>query len=207
MVIQTSGYYEKAFHIRQRPRYPNLKFDGKADVNKEQVNCRKFYKTYSQKRQTGGIMACWCTHSICYGFHIIPVGEGRNDVFSALITRWPKAPDRVVYDFACALGPYCWAREPDFFANTQFVIDGFHAAGHTKCSKAAFLKTYSEIDSSLNSINTSAAECGNSSLTRIRKPVSYMTQEHAVLYSWVFISIWNHLITRLGPPFRSMTNT
>lgn len=177
--------------IRQRPQYPYLPFDGKADINKEQANCRKFYETYSQKRQTGGIMACWCTHSICYGFHIIPVGEGRNDVFSALITRWPKAPERVVYDFACALGPYCWTREPDFFADTQFVIDGFHAGGHVKCSPAAFLKTYSEVDSSLSSINTSAAECGNSGLARIRKPVSYMTQEHAIIYSWVFISIWN----------------
>lgn len=112
-------------------------------------------------------------------------------MFSALITRWPKAPERVVYDFACALGPYCWTREPDFFADTQFLIDGFHAGGHVKCSPAAFLKTYSEVDSSLSSINTSAAECGNSGLARIRKPVSYMTQEHAVIYSWVFISIWN----------------
>lgn len=136
-------------------------------------------------------MACWCTHSICYGFHVIPVGEGRNDVFSAMITRWPTAPERVVYDFACALGPYCWSREPDFFANTQFVIDGFHSRDHKKCSKAAMLKTYSEIDSSLDVINSSAAECGNSGLTRIRKPVSYMTQEHATLYIWVFISLWN----------------
>lgn len=136
-------------------------------------------------------MACWCTHSICYGFHCIPVGEGRNDVFSAMITRWPKAPKRVIYDFACALGPYCWTREPQFFADTQFLIDGFHAAGHKKCSTAAFLKTYSEVDASLALLNTSAAECGNSGMARIRKSVSYMSQGHAILYTWVFISIWN----------------
>lgn len=32
----------------------------------------------------------------------------------ALITRWPTAPERVIYDFACALGPYCMTREPQF---------------------------------------------------------------------------------------------
>ncbi|KIK62162.1 hypothetical protein GYMLUDRAFT_165086, partial [Collybiopsis luxurians FD-317 M1] len=178
--------------IRARPQYPKLPHDGKADVTKERSgNCCKYYETYSQKHLTGGIMACWCTHSICYGFHCIPVAEGRNDVFSAMITRWPKAPSRVVYDFACALGPYCWTREPEFFADTQFVIDGFHAPGHTKCSPAAFLKTYSAVDAELIHLNSSAAECGNSGMTRIRKSVSYMGQACAILYCWVFISVWN----------------
>ncbi|KIK50159.1 hypothetical protein GYMLUDRAFT_183146, partial [Collybiopsis luxurians FD-317 M1] len=188
---QTGCFYGLP-QIRARPQYPKLPHDGKADVTKEQSgNCRKYYETYSQKCLTGGIMACWCTHSICYGFHCIPVAEGRNDVFSAMITRWPKAPSRVVYDFACALGPYCWTREPEFFADTQFVIDGFHAPGHTKCSPAAFLKTYSAVDAELIHLNSSAAECGNSGMTRIRKSVSYMVQAHAILYCWVFISVWN----------------
>ena len=76
-------------------------------------------------------MGAWCTHSICYGFHCIPKGEGQNDVFSAMITRWVKPPKRVIYDFACALRPYCMLREPDFFADTTFVIDSFHVKGHT----------------------------------------------------------------------------
>lgn len=165
-------------------------------MNKERVGgCRKYYEEYSKKRLTGGIMACWCTHSICYGFHCIPVAEGRNDVFSALFTRWPSAPQTVVYDFACALGPYCWTREPEFFADTQFVIDGFHAPGHTRCSIAAFLKTYVDVDPGLKHLNSSAAECGNSGLARIRKSVSYMGQARAILYCWTFLWIWNRLRT------------
>ncbi|KIK57522.1 hypothetical protein GYMLUDRAFT_172718, partial [Collybiopsis luxurians FD-317 M1] len=179
---QTGCFYGLP-QIRTCPQYPKLPHDGKADVTKEQSgNCCKYYETYSQKHLTGGIMACWCTHSICYGFHCIPVAEGQNDVFSAMITRWPKAPSRVVYDFACALGPYCWTREPEFFADTQFIIDGFHAPGHTKCSPAAFLKTYSAVDAELIHLNSSAAECGNSGMTRIWKSVSYMVQAHAILY-------------------------
>jgi hypothetical protein len=141
-------------------------------------------------------MAAWCTHSICYGFHCIPKGEGRNDVFSAMYTRWPTAPKRVIYDFACALGPYCLTREPHFFGDTQFLIDDFHTSGHTRCSNAAFLKTYAEVDHRLIRINSSAAECGNGGIARIRKSVSYMSQERAIQFTRTFIAIWNRLIIR-----------
>ncbi|KAK7055857.1 hypothetical protein R3P38DRAFT_3385700 [Favolaschia claudopus] len=171
--------------IRERPKYPKLRNDTQLDEGgKRGAKCSKFYSQYGEKRLTGGII-------ICYGFHCIPRGEGRNDVFSALVTRWAVAPKRVVYDFACALGPYCMTREPEFFAETQFLIDDFHAVGHTKCAPAAFLKTYTAIDPRLRHINSSAGECGNSGLSRIRKSVSYMSQDRAIVYTKVFLSIWN----------------
>ncbi|CAK5264412.1 unnamed protein product [Mycena citricolor] len=183
--------------IRDRPRYPKLKYDASNEVGgKRGAKCSKFYSQYGERRLTGGIMCVWCTHSVCYGFHCIPKGEGRNDVFSALITRWETAPKRVIYDFACALGPYCMTREPTFFANTQFLIDDFHSVGHTKCSEAAFLKTYCRVDPRLSRINSSAGECGNSGLGRIRKSVSYMSQSRAILYTRVFLCIWNRLRIR-----------
>ncbi|KAJ7212387.1 hypothetical protein B0H12DRAFT_1033226, partial [Mycena haematopus] len=180
--------------LRERPVYPKLKHDTRPDPGgnlKRGAKCSKFYSQYGEKRLTGGIMCAWCTHSICYGFHCIPRGEGRNDVFSALVTRWERPPKRVIYDFACALGPYCMTREPEFFAGTQFLIDDFHAAGHTKCAPAAFLKTYCAIDARLRHINSSAGECGNSGIARIRKSVSYMSQDRAIVYTKVFLSIWN----------------
>jgi hypothetical protein len=140
-------------------------------------------------------MVAWCTHSVCYGFHCIPKCEGRDDVFSAMITRWPVAPKRVIYDFACALGPYCLLREPTFFKDTFFAIDHFHATGHSKCSPAAFLAEYANVDPRLVALNSSAGECGNSGLKRIRKSVSFMGQENAIMYTKVFLSAWNR--TRL----------
>lgn len=191
MTFQTGCCYGLP-KIRERPRYPKLKHDVSNDVGgKRGAKCSKFYSQYGERRLTGGIMCVWCTHSICYGFHCIPRGEGRNDVFSALITRWEKAPKRVIYDFACALGPYCMTREPAFFCNTQFLIDDFHSVGHTKCSPAAFLKSHCNVDPRLAYINSSAGECGNSGLGRIRKSVSYMSQARAILYSRVFLCIWN----------------
>ena len=141
-------------------------------------------------------MVCWCSHSISYGFHCIPKAEGRNDVFSALYTRWEKAPDWVIYDFACASAPYCMTREPDFFKSTRHGIDDCHSNGHTKCAPACFLKTYADHDPRLAKVNTSAAECGNSGLGHIRKSVSYMGQDRAVIYIRTFIAVWNRLKIR-----------
>ncbi|KAJ7702193.1 hypothetical protein B0H17DRAFT_923858 [Mycena rosella] len=193
---QESGCYYSMPAIRLHPRYPRLKHDQVNEGSKRGATCSKFYGQYGQQRLTGGIMCVWCTHSVCYGFHCIPQGEGRNDVFSAIVTHWPKAPKRIIYDFACALGPYCMTREPAFFAQTQFGIDNFHASRHTKCSPAAFLKSYAQVDPRLARINTSAAKCGNGGISRIQKGVSYMGQTRAIVYTQVFISIWNHVIIR-----------
>jgi hypothetical protein len=183
--------------IRHRPIYPRLTHDQRIEKSGSRgAKCSKYYSQYGEQRLTGGIMCAWCTHIICYGFHCIPRGEGRNDVFSAMVTRWPEAPKRVIYDFACALGPYCMIREAEFFADTLFVIDKFHAKGHTKCAPAAFLSSYSSIDPRLAPINSSAAECGNGGISRIRKSVSYMSQERAIEYTKTFLSIWNRLRIR-----------
>ncbi|KAF8881979.1 hypothetical protein BD779DRAFT_1397130, partial [Infundibulicybe gibba] len=194
---ETTGCCYGMPQIRLRPKYPALKHDVRGDIGgKRGAKCSKFYSKYGERRLTGGIMCVWCTHSVCYGFHCIPRGEGRNDVFSAIITRWPTPPKRVIYDFACALGPYCMTREPEFFANTLFLIDDFHSKDHTKCSEAAFLKTYCSIDPRLLAINSSAGECGNSGIARIRKSVSYMSQDRAVLYTKTFMSVWNRFRIR-----------
>jgi hypothetical protein len=189
--------------IRDRPQYSRLKNDQQKDKSSKRGDqCGKYYSQYGEQRLTGGIMVAWCTHSICYGFHCIAETEGRDDVFSAMVTRWPVAPKRVVYDFACSLGPYCMLREPEFFQDTFFAIDHFHSSGHTKCSPAAFLSEYANVDPRLVGINSSAAECGNSSLKRIRKSVSYMSQERAIIYTRVFLSVWNRLRMRRAAGLR-----
>ncbi|EJD42793.1 hypothetical protein AURDEDRAFT_67130 [Auricularia subglabra TFB-10046 SS5] len=182
--------------VRVRPQYPGLPADGKIDRNivsgQDGIGCSKYFAEYSKQGYTGGIMGFWCTHGICYGFHCIPEGEGRNDAFSGLYTRWRTAPKVVIYDFACALGPYCMLREAEFFKDTVFIIDKFHASGHKACSPACFASNYS-YDPEIRGINTSAAEFGNSGLKRIRLPVRYMTQRHAIVYIHRYLSLWNRL--------------
>ncbi|KAL0068071.1 hypothetical protein AAF712_004975 [Marasmius tenuissimus] len=179
-----TGCYYSLPKVHERPLYPKLRGDGdpeKAIKEAKLSGCCKLYHKYGQKQLTGGIMCAWCTHSICYGFHCIPKAEGRNDVFATLVTRWRKAPHRVVYNFACALASYCMIREPEFFQNTQFLIDQFHEAGHSKCGSACFLSTYVGVDQALGAVNSSAAECGNSGIGRIWKSAD---EENGCGESW-----------------------
>ncbi|EJD40655.1 hypothetical protein AURDEDRAFT_170283 [Auricularia subglabra TFB-10046 SS5] len=81
-------------------------------------------------------------------------------------------------------------REPIFFKNTRFLIDGFHAQGHTRCSRCCFISSYKK-DSALCSVNSSAAECGNRGLLKIRRPLSYMSQRRAIVYVHTYLSLWN----------------
>ncbi|KAH9891715.1 hypothetical protein C8Q73DRAFT_650175, partial [Cubamyces lactineus] len=132
-----------------------------------------------------------CRHSICLGFHTIPVAEGRNDVFSAIYTHFPIAPEIVIYDFACQLAPYSLVREAQYFAKTRFLIDELHAQGHTRCGRACFASNAMLYDDRVRAANTSAAECGNNGLGRVRKSVSYMTYGHAVQYTKAYLDVWN----------------
>ena len=153
--------------------------------------CGKYYDTYKKQGLVGGLMILWCCHLICVRFHIIPICEGRDDVFSALYTQWPTAPKIVVYDFTCQLAPYCLLREPQFFRDTRFLVDQFHASGHTKCSRASSSTYVMQFDLNLQVINTSAVEVGNSGAAKIQKSVSYMTQWHAIQYTKVYMDITN----------------
>lgn len=184
--------------IRSRRIYPKLKYDAQpTDVDPEEMgDCNKFYKTYPRNKLAGGILALWCTHSVCLGFHTIPVAEGRNDVFSAIYTRFPTAPEIIVYDFACQLAPYCLVREARYFASTRFLIDELHAHDHTRCGQACFASNAMRYDERFRAINTSAAECGNKGMKRIRKSVSFMNYDHAVLYTKVYLDVWNRMVVR-----------
>ena len=61
-----------------------------------------------------GVFLFTCPHRIGSSLHFIPVAEGRNDAFTALLTRFPDGlePSAVVFDFCCQLGewdipPWC----------------------------------------------------------------------------------------------------
>ena len=53
------------------------------------------------------------------------------------------------------------------------------------------MQNYMLTRASLKFVNSSAAECGNAGLSRIRKSVSYMSESHAILYTHTFVSVWN----------------
>lgn len=178
---------------RVRPFYEGRDTEGRSTDGIEQGEqvCQKYYETYKKDKLTGGLMALWCTHLVCIGSHKMSEAEGRDDLFSALLCYFDTAPSVVIYDFACQLAPYCRNREPEFFKDTLFVIDEMHAKGHSNCSQACFLSNYMQTRPDLLAVNSSAAECSNSGLNRIRKSVSYMNETNAILYTHTFLSVWN----------------
>ena len=182
--------------VRYRPFYEGRDDDANIDSS-EKGACQKYYSTYEKQTLTGGLMAIWCQHLVCLGFHKIPRAEGRNDVFSGLLVYFEKAPEVVIYDFACQLSDYSMSREPEFFKDTCFVIDEMHAKGHSSCSQASFSSNYMQCSPRLQEVNTSSAECSNSGLNRIRKSVSYMGQRNAILLTYVYICVWNRRRERL----------
>ena len=190
---QTTGSLYGRGPYRRRPVYPNLEKKGKKATGNADQECGKFYSKYVKKNLTGGVMVEWCEHMVATGFHCIPKAEGRNDVFSALFTRWKRPPHFVIYDFACALATYCWLREPYFFKDTMFLIDQMHAEDHTRCTRASFLSNYMSVIPELSYVNSSTAECGNKGLRRIRKTVSYCKESTAILVIHTFICVWNRL--------------
>jgi hypothetical protein len=196
---ETTGCYYGHPRLRYRPFYENRDREDSTAVDAaESGSCRKYYNTYTKSSLTGGLMAFWCPHLVCLGFHTMPRSEGRNDVFSAVYTYFKHAPEIIVYDFACQLGTYCMSREPEFFKDTCFVIDQLHAKGHVGCSQASFASNYMQVRTDLQNLNTSAAECSNSGLGRIRKSGSYMIERNAVQYSFIYLNIWNRLRERKG---------
>ncbi|BGP34892.1 hypothetical protein JCM10296v2_006716 [Rhodotorula toruloides] len=82
---EVTGVYYGLAQVRKRPFYRHFKekgpvmgeeeggLVGETKVSEEEAEraCKKYYLTYSQKRQTGGIMALWCRHSVCSPKYVI----------------------------------------------------------------------------------------------------------------------------------------
>jgi len=185
-----TGVFYGAQQIRIRSRYP---LDTATDDNlDDSTSCNKYFADIRKK--SGGVSVAWCQHGICVGFHMIPKAEGRNDVFSAIYTRWDVAPKLVVYDFACQLHTYCMRREPNYWMNTLFAVDAFHySKGHKRCSEAYNFRFISDVVPMYTSVRDTSAEVGNSGLKGIRKSLRYMGQHRAMSFIRLRMEIMNRM--------------
>ena len=193
-----SGTVFASSAVRTRPQYAVL--DRKAlGSAKDFATCSKEYRPSRKAGLSAGVLGLWCIHGHSQGFHILKACEGRNDVFSSIYCYFERAPEVIVYDFACSLSSYAMVREPGFFGSTRFLIDELHSKGHSRCSLSSKISTFKRMDPALKVINASAAECGNAGLNRIRKSVAYMRQARAVELIATFMFTWNRLKRRQQP--------
>lgn len=118
---------------------------------------------------------------------IMPKHEGRNDAFSFLVQYLKVAPKVIIYDFACELQNYCLNREPAFFKDTRFFVDGFHWYNHTACARSYDSKLIED----MRLWNTQLAEQCNSALKIVKNSVTRMSQGLFVSSLRLFLHSWN----------------
>lgn len=194
----TGKYYGKLQRQRVMQHYEGIDSPGSEyPPAKEPAACssdRYYTKAGKQKRNfTGGIMAFWCEHGVCLGFHMMSgAGESPADVMRAILSYWDKAPDVIVYDRACELMHYCHRREWEFFKNITFLVDEFHTYGHTKCSKVHSMKSFKQGRSHLFLFkNCSISESCNFGLTKIRTSCYFCAAPTAFLMTMGYMEIHN----------------
>ncbi|CAB4029387.1 Hypothetical predicted protein [Paramuricea clavata] len=164
----------------------------------KQGDCAKLARAKHKKHGTliPGIFCLLCPHGICYGFEIMRDHESPNIPFTILRTRFPKAPELVIYDNSCRLHEYCLNRDPAFFKNTKFVVDKFHWKNHSGCCEGYNMKLYP----TLTVHNSQAAEQCNSAIKPLASMVSYMEYQNFLLFSKLYIWYRNMLrIVKLNP--------
>jgi hypothetical protein len=137
--------------------------------------------------KTGGIFTWFCEHGVCYGAYVIPTAEGRNEAYSFLTGYFTKAPQVIIYDFACNLQEYCLNRAPSFFKNTLFVIDKFHWGNHTSCSLGYCMNAYTHMVNT----NSQLAEQCNAAIKKIKPALSRMLQVNFMTSLRLFLHSWN----------------
>ena len=151
------------------------------------LRCFKFY--LNNRRTGAGVCCFWCAdHSVALGFVVLPKSESLEIVYNTLVTRFPVMPQIIIYDNGCNLSEYCLNRSPQLFADTIFLVDAFHYAGHTNCS-ASFNSKRSGIMDDLSSV---LHEHKNATLAKSKIPAMYMRYDTFVFMFKVMISSMNN---------------
>ena len=177
-------YFSKdGFQLRNMRSFPIDKERSSNEV--PAVRCNKMYPQVS-KKGTCYLFLWFCPfHGHCFGYHIIPNAEGRKDPAASLYMFKDKAPEVILYDFACSLDEYARNRESGYYSNTRFFHDVFHGYSH-KCGstfRCDRLKRFK--------LNSSICEQFNSFLQCIKASARLMSQTHFAFYVQFFIHIWN----------------
>jgi len=97
----------------------------------------------SQEHVQGGLFTCMCEHGVAYASFIIKTAEVPNKPPSFLTCYLRKAPEVVIYKFACSLMDCCLNRAPDFFKFTLFLVGRFHWKNHIACAQSFDIIRYS----------------------------------------------------------------
>lgn len=155
-------------------------------------DCKKYFVDVTKSGIT--YLFLWFDPIIgyCYGFHLIPNGEGRKDPHASGFGYMEEPPSEVFYDFSCQLEEYALNREPWFWRSTRSgdLHDTFHAYSHV-CPGLAYKS--GRVPALDVGINSEICEQFNSFIQKIKYSARSMNQSHLIFYLQFFIHQWNVL--------------
>ena len=159
-------------------------------TNEQRLLCNKI--TRRHQTLSPGLFTVFCPHGVCHGFTLMDRPESPRTAFEILVTKFKKIPTVIVYDDACHLQLYCVKREPALFKDTKFIIDNFHASGHT-CTKGYHMVTYSR-DKRINTLNSNLVEQANKQFRYLTSQIACMQSDNAIMHLAVFVAHHNLMI-------------
>jgi len=124
--------------------------------------CEKGYNS-SEKYSDGALtLCCACAHPKILGIVVLDRKESPQVLINALLTRFPRLPRYLVYDFACGVVRCAMAKLPWMLRDRSVVSDRFHVCNHT-CSRFYNANSYGDLDFK----NTLTHEQRNASIRRM----------------------------------------
>jgi len=107
--------------------------------------CEKGYNS-SDKYSDGALtLCCACAHPKILGFVVLDRKESPQVLINALLTRFPRLPRYLIYDFACGVVRCAMAKLPWMLRDLSVVSDRFHVCNHT-CSHFYNANSYGDLD-------------------------------------------------------------
>jgi hypothetical protein len=150
---------------------------------KSRTACNKFIR--GAGKATPGLFLVFCKeHGKLIGFHAMKYSESERTVHNLLFSRFPEAPEIIIYDNCCNLHGYVLSRQAAYYKDTLFVIDRLHENSHGSYSPAYSSDKYIE----LRHTNTQIAEQKNSLYVQKRAQLyamgHFMFLFHLRYYTW-----------------------
>lgn len=129
-------------------------------------------------------------------FALMDKPESTRVVFDLIYSRFPEAPQFIMYDNACNFHKTAMKLAPQYFAHTVLVIDQMHEKGHVRCSPAFSLNN--QVLPATQKINSQVAEQGNSliDLSDFKPSGSNMSQINFMLSFRFFMFVYNLRVMR-----------
>jgi hypothetical protein len=195
---QLLAWYPNWPLLYTRPRYEGLEQeDGRSKDKSAYTKCDGGQKKESpgQRKFNPGIFKVTCVHGVVYGFHFMKEPESPSDLFTMLLTRWPRGrllPALLWYDNMCKAYEYIIKREPWMLKFMRALVDSFHYGSALrialhKCPQC--FNTQAHMVAEL--FNSQYEEHGNAFLSVFRRSARTMGLQRALQLIAMLLRKWN----------------